>query len=303
MFELPKEVIEKISSLGNKSDYVQLSKNYREKKFATLDVPQAIAYAQGRMPATYSVIRYVLDKFFEKIEVNEQGIQFLDIGAGVGTLKIALDARDILVEYEALEKSKAMVQVFRKLHGNNIKIHVQEFQGFSSDKKYSVVFASYFVNEIKEKKQIKHVLQKMFDLSDRYVIIVEPGTPDGYSNIVAAKEIANEIGWYPLLPCARKECDLKKGDWCHFSVRLPRTKLHTLLKNATLPYEDEKFCYVVFSKEETEFENNNIIIKNPIKRSGHIIFDVCCKDGIRRIISTDKANKKLKWGDQLKTEK
>ena len=71
------------------------------------------------------------------------------------------------------------------------------------------------------------------------------------------------------------------------------------MKNATLPYEDEKFCYVIFSKEETEFSNNKTIIKRPIKKSGHIIFDVCLASGVQRVVRTDKASKKLQWGDQL----
>jgi len=33
--------------------------------------------------------------------------------------------------------------------------------------------------------------------------------------------------------------------WCHFSVRLPRSRDHMFLKDGVVPFEDEKFSYVV----------------------------------------------------------
>lgn len=298
MFELPHDILcslNELSGIDSKdcksSVYATLSRNYRDQNYQELNLSQAIAYAQARMPATYNVIRCVLEKFESKCEIFSD---VLDIGAGVGALKIAL--RDYQTDYKAVEKSDSMRKVFRKLNGNEVKIYAEDFQKFRSEKQYQAVFASYFINEIKDKNQ---TLKKIFELAEKYVFIVEPGTPNGYKNILEAKKLANQFGWYPLLPCASANCNLSNKDWCHFSVRVPRTKLHTNLKNATLPYEDEKFCYVIFSKKETEFSNNKTIIKRPIKKSGHIIFDVCSSDGIHRIVRTDKASKKLQWGDQL----
>lgn len=293
MFNLSEDVLDKLYSLGTGGDgYEKLSRNYRERKFFELDISQAIAYAQGRMPATYSVIRYVLEKFLANVGCDET-FNVLDVGAGVGTLEIALNDIGVKYVYEAVERSAAMREVFKRLHNDDVKIYFEDFQRFDTEKRYPVVFASYFINELKNKKQ---ALRKIFKLSEEYVFIIEPGTPDGYFNILEAKKIANELNWYPLMPCAQMGCDLKKGDWCHFSVRLPRTKLHTQLKKAKLSYEDEKFCYVIFSKRRSDFVDNSTIIKNPIKRSGHTIFDICSKDGVCRVVSADK--KKLKWGDQ-----
>jgi len=303
MFELPEDVLRTLdelseSEINSKKNqakaYAELSKNYRDQNYQELSFSQAIAYAQARMPATYNVIQYVLEKFRNKGRIFSN---ILDIGAGVGTLKIAL--RNYETNYEAVEKSDSMRKVFKKLNRDKIKIYAEDFQKFRSEKRYQVVFASYFINEIKDKDA---ALKKLFDLAEQYVFIIEPGTPNGFKNITEAKKLANQLGWYPLLPCASIECNLRVGDWCHFSIRVPRTKLHTNLKNATLPYEDEKFCYVIFSKQETELYNNNIIIKRPIKKSGHTIFDICSKQGIQRIVRTDKLSKKLHWGDQIPNE-
>ncbi len=300
MFELPQDVVYTLKELSESETnskkhqakaYAELSKNYRNQNYEELDSSQAIAYAQARMPATYNVIRYVLEKFKDK---GETFSNVLDVGAGVGTLKIALQNHEI--EYEAVEKSDSMRKVFKKLNNSEIKIYAEDFLKFHSEKQYQAVFASYFMNEIKDKNA---VLKKLFSLAEQYVFIIEPGTPNGFKNIIEAKKLANQLSWYPLFPCASTGCNLSKQDWCHFSIRVPRTKLHTNLKNATLPYEDEKFCYIIFSKKETEFRNNNVIIKRPIKKSGHVILDVCSGQGIQRIIRTDKLSKKRHWGDQI----
>ena len=280
--------------MGNKngaSAYSELSENYRNQNFKEVSFSQAVAYALGRMPATYGVIKYVLEKF-----ESTGGIfsNILDVGAGVGALKIAL--QDYEVNYEALEKSEAMRKIFRKLNEDKVKIYSQDFLKFYAENSYQAVFASFFINEIQYKRS---ALKKMFDLANKYVFILEPGTPNGFKNILEAKKIAAESDWYPLLPCATRDCKLSDKDWCHFSIRLARTRHHAKLKNATLPYEDEKFCYVIFSKKETNFFENSTIIKKPIKKSGHTIFDICSSEGIQRVVRTDKVSKKLQWGDQL----
>ena len=299
MFDLPEDILFSFDELfetygvnkGGAQFYSELSENYRNQNFKEMNFSHAIAYALGRMPATYGVIKYVLERFKN---TGENFSNILDIGAGVGALKIAL--QDCGINYEALEKSEAMRKVFRKLNGDDSKIYSEDFQKFQVKYSYQAVFASYFINEIKDKKS---ALKKMFDLSEKYVFILEPGTPNGFRNILEAKKIATELGWYLLLPCATRDCKISGEDWCHFSIRLPRTRRHTKLKNAKLPYEDEKFCYVIFSKKKTNFFANNTIIKRPIKKSGHTIFDVCTSEGIRRVVRTDKSSKKLQWGDQL----
>ncbi len=300
MFELPQDVLFSISKLSEieissqkqrTKAYSKLSHNYRNQNYRELDLLQAVAYAQARMPATYNVIRYVLEKFRNK---GESFSNVLDIGAGVGALKIAL--RNYNTNYEAVERSDSMRKVFRKLNHEEVTIYAEDFQKFRTKKQYQAVFMSYFINEIEDKNS---ALKKLFGLAKQYVFIVEPGTPNGYKNILKAKDLANQIGWYPLLPCASLNCNLNNKDWCHFSIRVPRTKQHIGLKKATLPYEDEKFCYVIFSKKETEFRDNNIIIKKPIKKSSHTIFDICSKNGIQRIVRTEKLSKKLCWGDQI----
>ena len=37
-------------------------------------------------------------------------------------------------------------------------------------------------------------------------------------------------------------------DWCHFSVRLPRSREHMHAKRAKVPFEDERFAYLAVSR-------------------------------------------------------
>ena len=297
MYELPFQILEKLKAKPEifRVDYQSLSENYRAGQGTSLTISQAFAYAIGRLPATCSVINFILSKFFLNYE---SFTNILDVVAGCGALPIVL--QNINIEYEAIEKSQKMVQVFQYLLGKNKKIHQKDFLDFQGNSQYDAVFASYAVNEFVDKET---ALKKIFELSSRYVFIIEPGTPRGYENILSAKRIAENFGAHAIFPCSSEKCSLSKGDWCHFSVRVHRSKNHITIKNGCLPYEDEKFCFAIFSKNTSDLSCKNIIIKRPIKRSGHIIFDICTSNGIcRKTVPNRKLKEKFDWGDELRVE-
>ncbi len=294
MYELPIWITDKLSKLnGNlKLSYSEISRNYRQQQYKELNKDQVLAYAIGRMPATYSVINYVIQKFLNKYKLFSN---VLDIGSGCGSLAIALLDKNVI--YTALEKSTSMINMFKILLGEDIKVFQQDIYSYNIKNQYEAIFASYCVNEMKDKE---FVLKKIFDLSSRYVFIIEPGTPIGYSNIISAKKVAKEKGFHSILPCSMDICHLKNKDWCHFSIRVQRNKIHTNIKRGSLPYEDEKFSYVIFSKNRLDDILHNTIIKRPIRKSGHSIFDVCTQNGIKRLILSNKSIKqKLYWGDEI----
>lgn len=62
---------------------------------------------------------------------------------------------------------------------------------------------------------------------------------------------------------------------------MERTKAHKVLKNADLPYEDEKFSYIAISKEKCD-NSGTRILRHPMIEKGKIALKVCHKWKDRR---------------------
>ena len=278
-----------------RSAYAQLSESYRDATSPKINVDGALAYACARMPVTYAVIQYVIDEFVRKVP-NYVFRDILDIGSGTGAL-MCYFLNDEL-SYTAIEKSKTMIEVSRNLISGGTLIpefHCCDVQQ-AVTQQHDCTFLVYSLNEMSDKSAI---LQKAVDCTNDYIFVIETGTPVGFEVIRLAKQVAakNKLG--VIAPCATENCPLTANDWCHFSVRVPRTELHNLVKNSTLPYEDEKFGYIILSKKSAEYCSNNRIIKRPMKKKGHAIFDLCTDSGTRRVISSDKKHRKAEWGEEL----
>ena len=87
-------------------------------------------------------------------------------------------------------------------------------------------------------------------------------------------------GGHTVAPCPHdRPCPLPADDWCHFAVRLPRSKLHRHAKSAELGYEDEKFSYAVLARQPVP-QAAARIIRQPQIRSGHVNLVLCERDGV-----------------------
>jgi len=71
-----------------------------------------------------------------------------------------------------------------------------------------------------------------------------------------------------------------------------------------LPYEDEKYSYLVASPQHHPAGKDRIL-KAPIVKTGHVILDLCTKEGQeeRRIISKSDGKaythaRDCEWGDE-----
>ncbi|ETK30886.1 small ribosomal subunit Rsm22 family protein [Microbispora sp. ATCC PTA-5024] len=137
------------------------------------------------------------------------------------------------------------------------------------------------------------------------VVVVEPGTPAGHARITAARDTLLALGMTTLAPCPHDAaCPIVPGgDWCHFAVRLPRTPLHRRIKRASLGFEDEKFSYVVASRERRTPVGDRIV-RHPAKRDGMVRLRLCGGDGdlreeivSRRDGDAYRAARDAAWGD------
>ncbi len=310
MISLPKELIYKISELlKDKIDvdegYKVLSERYHdEKKSSYLSSDEEIlAYASARMPATYSAI--IDSCSYLKNIINVDSVT--DLGSGPGTALWALkNIWTNLDKADVLEHNKKLINLNKKLCPiSNVNFKQCSLLDELSYPKNDLVILSYVINEI---RGFSEVLKKAWIASNKCLILVEPGTPKGFENIKKAREQLINIGAFISSPCTHNEnCPLSTNDWCHFSVRLERTKFHRITKKSKLPYEDEKYCYLVATRKRIESSKSRII-KNPIKKSGLILLDVCTKDGLKRLTYSKrdkelyKLAKKSIWGDEWNFE-
>ena len=76
-------------------------------------------------------------------------------------------------------------------------------------------------------------------------------------------------------------------DWCHFAVRVQRTKLHKQLKGGDAPYEDEKYAYLALTKEPPASACGARVLRHPMIAPGRITLTLC-EGGEKRICAVTK---------------
>lgn len=293
------EIFDKLSN-----DYI---KNTGTGKEFLLNKDYVLVYALSRFNATFSVVDFVLNKFDEYIKQDIETL--LDVGGGMAIATINALYHFNIQNVDIIERNKNMIELgkeFLSKYDINYQYINQDVNNFSSNKKYDMVICSYFLSELNENNRLK-VVKKLLENTEKYLVIVDIGTPQGYKNILQIKKLLTNSGAKVMLPCPNADCPLDNNDWCHFVTRVNRTKINKLVKNAVVPYEDEKFCYLIIGKENS-FLQNNVVLRHPIKEKNKVDLVVCEKGSIKNysINKKDllyKKARKIKIGDELKVDK
>lgn len=285
----------------------RLSLSYRnitgDKKGLFLKTPEEkIAYLMTRMPATYAAVRKVLEEVKKRIpNLNIQTL--LDLGSGPGTVLWAAHDLFPLLKATLLEKDAEMIVIGKRLSPFSFTewIH-QDIVKMQELPKADLVVISYAMGELDSAEQTA-LLAKAWEAASQALIVIEPGTPYGFSSILQARTSLIEWGASLAAPCpGHMKCPMEGKDWCHFSVRLERSSLHRQMKTGELGYEDEKFSYMAASKLSVHPVEARIL-RHPQQRSGHVNFVLCTLDGkqnkvvSRREGESYHAARKLEWGD------
>jgi ribosomal protein RSM22 (predicted rRNA methylase) len=260
------------------------------------------AYLATRLPATYAVISQV----FKLLDTEYTSL--LDLGAGPGTATLAASARFPSLEKATLvEQHLPLLDLGKKLLSDTLIQATCKVSSVTdvSIEKAELAVLSYALIEMNRETQIQAIENAWAHTQNTFVII-EPGTPKGYENIIHARHQLMEAGAKILAPCPHhQQCPMLKqeGDWCHFSQRLNRFSGHLLIKDAVLPYEDEKYCYLIVNRSGMPLVKNRIV-KKPITSKGLVILDLCQEDGNLQRHQIPKSFKqaykqarKASWGD------
>ncbi|RVD37911.1 methyltransferase type 11, partial [Mesorhizobium sp. M4B.F.Ca.ET.019.03.1.1] len=212
------------------------------------------AYLATRLPATYAAVRASLDALAEA-RPEFQPRTLLDIGAGPGTMLWAtIDLWSDLEAAVMLEASAAVRKIGQTLAAETVAARTEWLAGdatidLTDLQPADLVTAAYVLDEIVP-ASLPKLVGRLWQLTADTLLIVEPGTPAGWQRILAVRRQLIEAGAHVLAPCPHEApCPLVPPDWCHFSRRVARSRLHRLAKDADVPWEDEKFIYIAASRQ------------------------------------------------------
>jgi ribosomal protein RSM22 (predicted rRNA methylase) len=268
------------------------------------DESDALAYALTRMPATYAAVAACLDAVAE-ILPDFAPKSALDLGAGPGTASWAVSERYASVAHYALiDANPALRNLALRLRADHAfayrlgdaAVEVQAAEPAD------LVIASYVAAELTT-PAIADLFARAWDKTEGVLLVVEPGTPEGYRRILAIRDALVATGATVVAPCPHEgTCPLQAPDWCHFSQRLPRSRDHIQTKRADAPFEDEKFSYVALTRLPVPLRPARILSPPEHGKPG-FNFKLCAGDGLeyRAVPRRDKAAyaaaRRLRWGD------
>ncbi|WP_405493444.1 small ribosomal subunit Rsm22 family protein [Streptomyces sp. NBC_00096] len=276
------------------------------------DRSDVAAYAAYRMPATFEAVRSALDALAEAAP-DWSPASHVDVGGGTGAAAWAVDAtwdgpRETAVldwadpalvlgkELAAASSSPALrgAEWRRTVIGAGLTLPAAD-----------LVTVSYVLGELTPEARREVIAEAA--RAGQAVVLVEPGTPEGYLRVREARDQLIEAGLRVAAPCPHDgTCPIEVGkDWCHFSARVSRSSLHRKVKGGSLPYEDEKFSYVAATRFPVEPAASRIT-RRPQIRKGLVLLELCGPqgEGLTRVNVTKrhgdlyKSARDADWGQE-----
>ena len=271
----------------------------------------ALAYALVRMPATYAAVRACLAQTANALP-SFTPMSMLDVGAGPGTASWAsLETWPSVRRVQWIDHNEHLLALARSLRAAVGAPQVEmtatagEIAGaLAQANQADVVIASYALTEVAP-AAIAAVLARLWELTGRLLVLAEPGTVSGFRRVLDYRAALLAQGATIIAPCSHDgACPLADAPrWCHFGVRLPRSRDHLLIKNASVPYEDEKFTYLVAGKGFGPIARGRRVLATPKVTKAGVSLTLCAPGAVeqrtvaRRQKDAYKAAKGCAWGD------
>jgi ribosomal protein RSM22 (predicted rRNA methylase) len=270
----------------------------------------ALAYALARMPATYAAVTAALNALRE-VNPGFAPQNLLDVGAGPGTASwAAAEAFSSLQSFVLLDANSALRALALDLAGNSARLRELDYRrgearaALADAEPADLVIASYMIGEVGDAER-SALIELMWGKTRDTLLIVEPGTPAGYGRIIAARQQLIAAGGHVAAPCPHDgRCPLSTPDWCHFTQRLPRSRAHKQVKEAELPFEDEKFSYVALTRAPVVSRPTRVLAQ-PVVGKVEVTAKLCTPDGVliakvpRRAKADYARARRWRWGDAV----
>lgn len=332
-----------LSRLANATE--RLSSRYRAVAAASepiLAQPiDVLAYAHYRMPATFGAVRAALRSLAASGTFDASSVRSLaDLGGGTGAAAwAAVDVFDSLDEISVLDQVPAALDLGQRLAKASgvpalARTVWQEGRvgswnvsvGSPSAGGADLVTVSYVLSELTE-AQADKIVAEAAAAATRAIVIIEPGTPDGYRRVLRARDALLAETWQVAAPCPHEgRCPLLEAsepDWCHFAARVNRSSVHRQIKGGELSHEDEKFAYVAMVRQPAHLTVDGgagparpaRIVRHPRKNKGFVELQVCestdamnTRGRVRRAVVSKKQGALYKqardvaWGDVIELD-
>lgn len=274
------------------------------------DPVAAMAYAAYRMPATHAALTRALGEA-EALGALAGIRSLVDVGGGTGAALWAVaESVPGLERATVLDGSADALALGRRVarYGPPVVAAAGwapvELAGRPALPAADLAVVSYVLGELADERR-GDVVDAVADAAGR-VLVVEPGTPRGFAAVLAARDRLVAAGWSLVAPCPHPgPCPVaaRADDWCHFTARLDRSALHRRLKGGALGHEDEKFSYVLASREPLPHSAARVL-RHPGYRKGMVTLELCASDGTagpRIVTKRDReayrTARDVDWGD------
>jgi len=272
------------------------------------DRADVVAYAAYRMPATFEAVRSALEAFADAVP-QWSPASHVDVGGGTGAATWAVSSTwDGTRPVTVLDWAEPALALGREVAAAHPALRGARWQRARIGTALALeptdlVTVSYVLNELAAPDRA--VLVDAAASAAQAVVIVEPGTPDGYARVIEARDRLIAAGFRVAAPCPHSAaCPIVPGtDWCHFSARVSRSSLHRQVKGGSLPYEDEKFSYVAAARFPVSPVSSRVV-RRPQIRKGQVLLDLCeAEERLSRTTVTKKhgdlyrAARDADWGD------
>ena len=263
----------------------------------------------SRVPATFAANVRVLEAVARAMP-GFAPRSLLDIGAGPGTASWAALARwSGIHSITQCEQDQSFAWLAAKLNAEsgieflqNTTLLQKPEAGLASDIKAELVVASYMLAEL-PLHTMPGVARRLWDRTEDVLLLIEPGTPLGFARLRTVRETLLAQGAFFIAPCTHQNiCPMAGNNWCHFKTRVQRSRDHMHAKQATVPFEDEAFSYLVLSRKPVPRSGGRVVGPVSINKVAATL-PLCEASGLRDevIASRDKPPykraKKTGWGD------
>ncbi|MGB3140081.1 MAG: small ribosomal subunit Rsm22 family protein [Aestuariivirga sp.] len=267
------------------------------------------AYLVARLPATYAAVCSCLEELARR-HPKFSPRTLLDAGSGPGTAAwAAISVYSGISAVTFLDNNQKFLKLAGSLAAQGEHLALQGARAMTADLgelpddvAADLVVAAYALAELPAAKA-GEIATALWKACEDTLVVIEPGTPQGFARIREVRSALLATGAQLLAPCTHENsCPIQPPDWCHFSVRLARRREHMHAKQATGPFEDEKFSYLIASHLPGEARGARIL-GPPADGKADIRFKLCGGDGLSRqsVARRDKAAykrvRKLRWGD------